>query len=230
MIHIGKTGGSVIKHALESLPPNERYDFQCYTHHTRLKKIPVGDHCFFFLRDPISRFISGFNSRKRQGKPLYFYEWKPGERIAFETFHSPNELALALSHRKRAHRLRANQAMNKIRHVKRSYWYWFRDESYFRSRLDDLFFIGFQETLNADFEILKKKLSLPEDLSLSNDEVIAHKNPDHLDKHLDDQAIENLKQWYAKDYEFMDLCREIIQERGLDQPVPLFEDSALSGR
>jgi hypothetical protein len=224
MLHIGKTGGSAVKHALKSVPPDERFTLHRQRHHVTLKDIPDGERFFFFLRDPIKRYISSFNSRLRRGMPRYFVRWRPGEKIAFKHFKTPNELALALSGDDRAQRHRAKNAMNRILHVKRSFWYWFVDEAYFMSRIDDLFFIGFQESLDSDFEILKTKLMLPEDLALTSDEIIVHKNPDHLDKHLDDETIENLKKWYAKDYEFMDLCREIIEEKGLNRSVPMIEE------
>ena len=51
----------------------------------------------FFVRDPISRFVSGFNSRLRKGLPKMYFPWAPGEKLAFSRFATPNQLALALS-------------------------------------------------------------------------------------------------------------------------------------
>ena len=73
-------------------------------------------------------------------------------------------------------------AMRNIAHVRDSYWKWFESEEYFLSRLEDLFFIGFQEHLSADFEILKSKLRLPDSLLLPMDPIQAHANPLGLDK------------------------------------------------
>jgi hypothetical protein len=98
--------------------------------------------------------------------------------------------------------------MKSIYHVKSSYWDWFKNPDYLLSRLQDIAFVGTQQNLNDDFLHLKTKLGLPESVQLPQDKVNTHKNPDHLDKHLDSQAVANLKKWYASDYMFLDLLAE----------------------
>ena len=39
--------------------------------------------------------------------------------------------------------------------------YWFGSGDVLRARIDDVFFIGFQDRLDEDFELLKRKLPLP---------------------------------------------------------------------
>ena len=34
-----------------------------HRHAVRLRDVPVGEKFFFFVRDPVSRFVSGFHSR-----------------------------------------------------------------------------------------------------------------------------------------------------------------------
>ena len=103
--------------------------------------------------------------------------------------------------------------MRSIPHVRDGYWKWFESEDYFLSRLEDLFFIGFQKHLTDDFEILKSRLRLPEQLMLPGDDVRSHANPRHLDRTLRDAAIANLHEWYAEDFRFLKLCDRVIRER-----------------
>jgi len=175
----------------------------------RLRDIPKGESVFFFLRDPVGRFISGFYSRQRQGKPRYHSPWNNEERIAFSIFNTPNELALAISSEDPVERRHARDAMQSIRHVNSSYLDWFENEGYFRSRLDDIFFIGMQERLTEDFETLKLKLRLPAEAVLPNDDISAHKNPASLDVRLTTEALDNLASWYARDYEFFRQCKAL---------------------
>jgi len=84
--------------------------------------------------------------------------------------------------------------------------------AYLQSLLSYIFFIGFQETLTADFEILKAKLGSPEQMMLPHDETQAHKKLEGLNKALTDQSSQNLKEWYRRDYEFISLCQNIIQD------------------
>ncbi len=218
-LHIGKTGGTAFKHAITTARrQNARYGaltpaLHLHPHSVHLRDIPKGDRFFFFLRDPISRFVSGFYSRQNQGQPRHFVPWRPGEKEAFERFSTPNQLALALSSRDAAETDRAETAMRTVAHVRDSYWKWFEREDYFLSRLEDLFFIGFQKQLSADFEILKSKLRLPDNLLLPTDPIQAHVKQPGLDKTLQKEAVENLRRWYAREFLFLDLCHSIIHDR-----------------
>ena len=210
-LHIGKTGGSAIKYAIEPyLATSSPYIIYLHPHRVRLRDVPKGESIVFFLRDPISRFVSGFYSRQRQGQPRYFNPWSPDEKIAFEHFSTPNHLAIALSSSDEEDKEKAQMAMRSIGHIKTSYWDWFESEKYFKSRLADIFFIGFQEQLAEDFEILKLKLSLPDSVKLPNDNIKSHKNPAKIDRLLEDKATINLKNWYKDEFKFINLCNEII--------------------
>jgi len=212
-LHLGKTGGSAVKHAIEHCRnPHLCYVLYLHAHETTLRDVPRGHKFFFFIRDPLSRFVSGFYSRQRQGRPRYYLRWTPGERTAFERFESPNALGLALSSADPGERAAAEAAMRSILHVKDSYWNWFESREYFIERLPDLFFIGFQEQLAEDFEVLRNNLFLP-CLSLPEDEVLAHRNPPGLDRTLEPEAAANLRRWYASDYAFVELCNDIVRQR-----------------
>ena len=80
------------------------------------------------------------------------------------------------------------------------------------ARQSDILFIGFQETLNEDFLLLKRILNFPDEVTLPDDEVVAHRNPTGVDKRLDDQAIRNLKAWYRRDYQFLELCQKVAAQ------------------
>jgi len=211
-LHVSKTGGTAIKHVLKAHRVTSVHAIVLHGHRFTLREMPKGDGAVFCLRSPTSRFVSGFYSRQRQGQPRYFGPWTPDEKIAFAQFQTPNHLALALSSADDAERLQAEKAMRSIEHVKSGYSKWFESEEYLLSRLADIFFIGFQETLAEDFETLKSKLGLPSSLKLPTDDITAHRNPDHVDKNLDAQAIKNLNRWYAEDFRFFALCQKI---RGL---------------
>lgn len=207
-LHIGKTGGTAIIEAIKYNLTNNKYIIQIHGHDFRLKDVPIGHKCFFCLRDPISRFVSGFYSRKRKGQPKYNNPWKINEEIAFNQFSTPNELAFALSSEDINVQESAIKAMKNIGHVKSHYWDWFHDKEYFVSRIEDIMFVGYQENLECDFEKLKKILLLPNSLQLPQDKVISHRSNSNEDKHLDDKAKQNLMLWYAQDYKFIKLCKE----------------------
>ncbi len=207
-IHIGKTGGSAIKYALKDHKICKDYVVYTHPHGFNLRDVPRGDAFIFFLRDPISRFVSGFYSRMRQGRPKYFSPWSPGEEKAFEQFETADSLAGALSSADPEVRDAARDAMCSIEHVKDSYLKWFESEEYFLSRLDDLFFVGYQDSLSADFEQLKRKLGLPDCVGLPSDGVIAHRSLGSEDKSLGEQSLENLRSWYKADFDFLAMTKK----------------------
>jgi len=211
-IHIGKTGGTAIKHAMginRKSYENEQHIIIGHRHAITLKDVNIGEKFFFIVRDPIDRFISAFYSRKRKGMPRIYNEWSKKEKKAFTNFSTPNELAKAIYSENTLEKDNALDAMNSIDHIKTSYWDWFYDKNYFLSRKDDVMFIGNQKNLNEDFIKLKNILELPSSIHLPNDPIKMHKNPDDVDKNLDGIATDNLKEWYKKDYDFLKLVSSL---------------------
>lgn len=217
-LHISKTGGTAIKYAIAQRPVDSPYTIYLHRHRFLLEDVPVGEKVVFFLRDPVSRFVSAFHSRQRQGQPRYSRPWTRKEKKVFEEFGTPNELALALSSTDVHTKKRAQLGMQRIRHVRDSYWRWFKDEEYFKSRISDIVFIGFQERLAEDFELLKSIIGLPENAELPADDVQAHRSPRQLDEPLDDEAVANLKQWYKDDFQFVALCKQFIEHQSPGSP------------
>ena len=205
LIHIGKTGGTAIKSALAPRTTEGRYQIMLHSHEVGLRQIPSGDKVFFAVRDPLERFVSGFNSRQRQGQPRYNFPWTAGEERAFRLFSTPELLGSALSSNEGETRAAARQAMISIGHIQDSYWRWFEGLDYLQSRRDDLLLIMWFPSLDSSFARLCELLELP-GLALPNDDVTAHRNPASADRSLSDHAIDNLKGWYGSDFAFMELC------------------------
>jgi len=209
MLHIGKTGGTALKHALRDCPAPASLQLTLHGHFVPLSAIPQRDEVFFFLRDPVSRYVSGFNSRLREGRPGHIRPWTPGERRAFERFGTPDELARALSAEDRKVVTDARTAMGRIGHVRWPLTRWLRDADLLRERRDRIVLIGAVETLEADFERLKAALGLPATCRLPAAEDAAHRAPSDGSTALSDAAVMNLREWYRTDYELIDACRDL---------------------
>jgi len=202
-LHIGKTGGTAIKNALRPCGYRSPYAIDLRRHDTTMMDVPAGTPFFFAIRDPIDRFASGFNSRQRRGAPRLNLPWSDDEAIAFARFSSANELAEAIGTPEAEH------AMHSINHVRASYWHWFKDEDTFLSREGDIFGILRQAELTADFEELATRLGLAGRAVLPTDVRHAHRDPGLLDRSLSALAVENLTQWYARDFDFIRLCTDV---------------------
>jgi hypothetical protein len=212
-LHIRKAGGTAVAEALR--PVARRYGIVLHGHGTKLCEIPPDHFVAFFVRHPIPRFVSGFWSRMRRGLPRHHYEWKETEVKAFRHFQSANDLAEALSAADRERAQNAREAMQGISHVKSTYRDWFSGERELDDRLNSIALIGLQETMNRDFEYLKGWLGLPQDISLPEDDTLAHRTPPEFDRRLSPLAEQNLAEWYADDIRFYDHCVELRAARGL---------------
>ena len=209
-LHIGKTAGTAIQSALSSKRVffGKTVTIIYRPHKTKFKDIPHGEKVFFVVRDPLSRFKSGFYSRFRKGMPRMNSPWSDDENEAFGRFSTPNDLGEALSSDDYTLRTSAQKALHSIGHVNTSYWDWFGNEQYLKERTRDIVMVLCQEELNEDFEVLKKHLGLHDRIQLPTDEISMHKNPDYLDKSLSTVAVENLKKWYSDEYTFLKVLRK----------------------
>lgn len=210
-MHIGKTGGTAISLTLA----RERirgYRLVIHGHDWTLRHLPSGDSVFFFVRDPVARFMSGFYSRYRQGQPRIHVPWSDDERLAFERFDTPNALARALSSDDFDERSAAAAAMKSIGHVRDGYDKWLGDESALRAVRARILFVGATERLDEDFTALRKLLHLPETVRLPKDDVASHRNPAGLDYSLDDVALANLRVWLGEDYSLLGVLQELFPE------------------
>jgi hypothetical protein len=205
MLHIGKTGGTALKAALAKTAPGGMR-LILHTHGVSLSQIPAGEQCFFIVRDPVSRFVSGFLSRQRQGRPRYNFPWEAAERHAFDAFETPNDLASALSSPNAARRQEAEVAMAAIGHVRDRYLRWLGDAAYLRQRRSDILFVGSQEMLEED--VARLSLVLGTKIVLPSDEIVSHRSPADLERHLEPQSVANIAAWYRDDYSLLRVLRE----------------------
>jgi hypothetical protein len=220
-LHIGKTGGTALRTTLQHHGWG-RYNLVFHPHRSLLTDIPRGELVVFFLRDPVTRFVSGFDNQRRHAAPYYNVEWSDGERVAFERFGNAEALALALGSGDAGSRAAAETAMEEIHHLRQPFWDWFGDEAYFRSRLEDVFFVGFQETFTADFAALRQKLQLTDDVQLPDDERLTQRRPDAAVP-LSAEAGELVRAWYAADYRLI----RVVEQTLLDRPAPIEFDREL---
>jgi Sulfotransferase family len=225
-VHIGKTGGTAIKHALASrrlaygnvrkahrAPETPYGRIQLHRHRFRLGDVPHEDFVFFCVRDPIARFVSGFYGRLNKGQPRYYYEWSAMEREAFEAFPTPGRLAAALGGADLDERRRAEMAMRTIRHLG-SLERPLGSPRQVQARLGQIVYIARQETLDRDWDQLKRLLELPADVELPSCSVRSNRRDPSLAPAIDEAGMQALRAWYARDYKLVNYCEQVRRWRG----------------
>lgn len=209
-IHIGKTGGTAIKTAIRKAgKPDTTYGpIELHKHGWTLRDLPPNEYAFFCVRDPIARYMSGFYSRLRKGRPRYNFEWTPGEEKAFGRFQDAAQLARALADDDPD----AIHAMKAIRHVNRHHHQAVGGQRFLAQNLDSVLFIARTETLTAEWPALKAAVGLPQELQLPTDPKRAHKS-ETVYPSLDRRSRKALMQWYAKDYKLLEFCDRVRADR-----------------
>jgi len=221
LMHIRKTAGTALKDALAPIREEgtETCAIRPCPHRFTLADLPPGEKLVAVLRDPIDRYVSGFFSRLREGRPRYHKPWSEAERACFERFATPDVLARALHAEDAETREAAESAMRGVNHVRTSLWDWFIDEATLRARAPDILLLMRQERLADDFSRLLDLIGAPDTLRLPEDETRAHANRYDDDARLSPEAVEILKDWYARDYALLAFAEAELGLAPLEGPT-----------
>jgi hypothetical protein len=217
-LHIGKNAGTQITHLARQIEESVGLKIVNCGHETKLYMLPEDARYFFSIRNPVSRYKSGFYSRKRKGQPRIYNEWTEHEHLAFSTFEHANDLAESLFRNDKQGR-EATQAIGSISHTSRHQIDWFQRTGQFFTLNPPLWIIR-QEYFDDDFSELLNKSNIAlsySDLKVSEDAMTTHKNDYTEVPKFSDLAITNLKRWYARDFVFYELCESWMNSnRGND--------------
>lgn len=210
IIHVGKTGGSYLKRVLNMLGADPRQATMfphTMTVPKALEKFPES-RVVFAVREPLSLFVSGFNTRLRKGKPLYNAEWSDTEAISFRIFATPNALAEALDSEDQCMKACAEFAMHSIFHVNRSLKHYLGSAGYLEEVKSRIAFILDQKTLDDDIARYVTRLDLDAGkVSAISGTQSRHETPPGYQTELSPRARANLLAWYAEDIKIFEWCR-----------------------
>lgn len=229
LLHIGKTGGTAANAVLKA---NNKLGVgqavKCYRHKIGLKDVVednLAENVMFFIREPVSRYISAFNSRLRMGYPRHHGQWSPGEEIAFGHFKTPNELAEALSSPGAEVREHAQQAMTHIKHLKKAYQHYLGSVELLEQEKDRIYFIAATESLDGDFRLMRNLLGVSPDLEMPTDDYGAHRTPEGFEQTVSELGRKNVMDYYKTDYEIYDWC---VKRREALIPIRSAEAAAMA--
>jgi len=214
-LHIGKCAGTQINHLIEQI--NDASSIGRVIEHKHdffLKNLKGKKRYFFSLRDPISRFKSGFYSRKRKGMPRRYSDWSIYDQKAFQDFEHANDLAESLFAHGNLGR-DAFGAMKSIRHTAQNQSDWVYCKGNFLNVNPPVWIVRV-EHFDKDFENFIKRSELGvafKDLNIARDPLRSHSN-DYTDSpELSDKAKDNLAKWYLQDFEFYKTCEHWLNNQ-----------------
>ena len=203
-LHISKTAGTQIMHVAHQLEKYGVFIWK-YKHSIKLFNLPLNTKYFFSIRNPTTRFVSGFYSRKRKKNHSQH------EKITFERFEHANDLAENLFAEGKSG-ISARNAIQSIKHNAMLQIDWFQRFSYFE--LQPPITIIRQEHFETDMQRLLELLNVNLEVSnlISNDSDISHKNQYKEIPPLSEKSLKNLEKWYLQDYMFYEMCESWLRE------------------
>jgi hypothetical protein len=200
-LHVSKTGGTTLKQMLLRANITTTGDGRPLVMNGHQVTMPVAlargerNQVTCFLRHPVPRFVSGFNSRLRKGAPAHLGRWDRDEKIVFQQFRSANEAAEALSS---SDLTRQNYAISSMRALTHTRWKivdWLVSIEYLEPRLDRIAFMGFQEMFDEDVARFYSTFGLGERAELEHH----HEAPDTDSTELSAIGQRNIRRWYQDD-------------------------------
>lgn len=210
VFHIRKNAGSALNASFQSLSNGlfsnvvvlKRHVFITHNHNFTICDVKKDEGFFVVLRDPVSRFVSGFNSRLRKGQPKNYNEWSFQERQSFQEFTNPNELAEALTSSDIDKKRRAKQAMESINHVKTYQKDWVSDILEIKKYDKKMVFLLRQENLSYSVKELLSTLDIKFEM-IDKADIKAHVAKEGVSP-LTQLAKTNIIKWYSKDFELIE--------------------------
>lgn len=234
-IHVGKCGGtSIMHHFLTS-----GVDLQEY--HLARPQINTTNWYFLWIRNPLNRFVSAFNHskiildfdistcdqenltldncpapQKIRNRINHGFTFDPLYDHLINSFSSANELAESLSSSNQKQRMMAYNLMTHEReHIFKGLGWYLSNGLFLKKCFRQLVFVGRIENFTRDFQRLCNLVSFPESCQGVPDKKRA--NHKKLDCYLSDQAIKNLRKFYANsDYKTL---ATLVKYRLLEQEV-----------
>ncbi|GFE49678.1 hypothetical protein So717_14310 [Roseobacter cerasinus] len=215
-LRIGRTGGRIVQ-SLASADAAKPDRLHLGNHDDTListiNKFGRTRKLAFFFRDPVERFVSGFNARLRQGRPRHNVNWTTAEAVAFSLFRTPDALGEALSAQDDYLKSAARFSMASICHLKHDYVHYLHSPDAVRYEMDAGNLIICCETDRIDNNIrqITDALHLSTSIPVGTRENTA---PIQSGDALSRLAVDNLKRFCPQEFEIYAACKMAAAELG----------------
>jgi len=207
--HLGKTGGGSVRQLLGPI----RSQWVSVGHRGTLDEIqqqwpdlPM----VFFVRDPLTRFVSGFNNFRRAvvhkstGKLPSDHQL-----VAYSLFATANDLAEGLVSHDEHTRSSAHWAIGRLGFLSNHLTANLGSPAIVDQHRPQIALIGLFERFDISIEAMRVALHLPASLQLPAEPSLAHRGLSHLPNQLSPMGRAAVTQWYRADIALYEHCRHI---------------------
>lgn len=222
LIHVAKCGGLNLLHKIEKNHNIKIKEIHEHHYQKHIKKIYNNNknEYILLLRDPITRFISGFfywfklykkfiNTGKvfKKIKDSHYYTIKLyHKKKFFEFFDTPNKLAESLDSSNNTIKNLGNKFMRNIKLNNHGFFYYLINKKFINLIYPRIKYVIKQEKYNDDFNLFYDNFCKDMNLKKKNlnlDKIINNTNEFNNLKFLSDRAKKNLKSYFKRDYKIL---------------------------
>jgi len=198
-IHIGKTGGTLLK----SIFLNKKNNIYSLSEDTKLYELDTNQKYIVSIRDPISRFISAFYSRRNKSE-IYSKQFFSIEAIGFYLYKNANNLAEDLYSKNILKTILSHISMRCIPTLNENIFYWFDIQDLKKNPPS---FIFENSSFIEDWKIFSEKFGFHKQEIFNN--VDKENRTIGKEEYLSEKAKENLKRYYKKDIKIYNYCLKL---------------------
>jgi len=206
--HLGKNGGGSVRQYLRPIRRTwvgAGHDASLDSIAARWPGVPVS----FFVRHPVSRFVSGYNNFRRAVIQNGTKRATNDDIIARSWFHTPNDLAEALASDDERTLSAAHYAMSNLGFLSNPLTDNLHSPEVVDAYAGTIAFIGLFENFNTSVEGLRRTFDLPVELAIPTGDTAAHRSPRRLSTRLSAVGQAAVLDWYRADLVLYEHCREI---------------------
>jgi len=213
--HLAKNGGGSISWFLRPIRDSWYHAGHRETLPGLAERFPQSP-IVFFVRHPVSRFVSGFYNLHRARSQGVRRLPSTADVLGFNLFPTPDDLLSGLRSADEWTRSAAEYAMNNLPFLRNPLANNLISTATVDAHLSRIAFIGTQENFSNSVEAMRTALSLPASLSLNANDRKSHRSPATLRTTISDENREVLLEWYRDDLVLYEHCRQ-IHERHMER-------------
>lgn len=200
-LHVNKAAGtSAIAGIRKYASKSKTHIIVPLPHQYGLASIPRKAKVALFIRNPETRFESGFEHLYRKGYPHYNVTWTKEEAEVFKEFQNFSSLIQSMSSDDQTLRTAAFSAWRHVFHLRHPYRHYVGNLSFLEKNIDRIVFVGEQENFQNDWARFSAKF-------LGRCQQMEALNVLHSTRVANEQVSQAIKEVYPDEYVLYDKLR-----------------------
>ena len=203
-LHVNKAAGTSAIAGIRKYAANSKtHIIVPLPHRYGLASIPRKAKVALFIRNPETRFASGFEHSYRKGFPHYNTNWSKQEIEVFKVFQSFSSLIQSMSSDDQTLRSIALSAWKHVFHLSHPYRHYLATYLFLQKNIDRIVFVGEQENFQSDWARFSAKF-------FGENQQMEALNVLHATRETNEQVSRAIKEIYPDEFVLYHKLRSLV--------------------